>query len=155
MALTDAGLPEPPKSGRSGVATLLPYTTVVMILAALYVAWTFYSRRESARKEQETIAAKQQEAEKRNADLIFGSGEVKFTTFSADNGVLKRGETTRLCYGVVNATTLKIEPPVGEPVKPTSRHCVEIAPKQTTTYTITGSNAKGGAKTASLTVQVK
>ena len=154
MALTDAG-PKPPEKGKSGLAALLPYTTVVMILAALYVAWTFYSRHESARKAQEAVETKQQEAEKRKADIIFGSGKITFTTFSADNGTVKRGETTRLCYGVVNATTLKIDPPVGEPVKPTNRHCVDIAPKQTTTYTITASNDKGDTKTSSLTVQVK
>jgi hypothetical protein len=51
--------------------------------------------------------------------------------------------------------TLKIDPPVGEAVKPTNRHCVDIAPKQTTTYTITASNDKGDTKTASLTIQVK
>lgn len=155
MALTDAGPPEPQREKKSGLAALLPFTTVALILAALYVAWTFYSRHESARQEQEAIETKQREAEKRKADLILGSGEVKFTTFSADNGLLKSGETTRLCYGVVNATTLKIDPPVGEPVKPTNRHCVEIAPKQTTTYTITASNDKGDTKTSSLTVQVK
>ena len=101
------------------------------------------------------MEAKRQEAERQQANLIFGSGEIKFTTFSADNGLVKRGGTTHLCYGVVNATTLKIDPPVGEPVKPTSRHCVEIAPKQTITYTITASNDKGATKTASLTIQVR
>ena len=154
MALTDTGL-EPPEKKRSGLAALLPFTTVATILVALYVAWIFYSRHESDRKAQEAIETQRQESEKRKADLIFGSGEVKFTIFSADNGVVRRGETTRLCYGVVNATTVKIDPPVGEPVKPTNRHCVEITPKQTTTYTITASNDKGDTKTSSLTIQVK
>jgi hypothetical protein len=154
MALTDA-VPEPPEKKRSGLAALLPFTTIAMILAALYVVWTFYSRHESARKAQEAIETKQREAEKRQADLIFGSGEVKFTMFSADNGTVKRGETTRLCYGVVNATTVKIDPSVGEPIKPTNRHCVEITPRQTTTYTITASNGKGDTKTSSLTVHVE
>jgi hypothetical protein len=154
MALTDAG-PEGQGKSKSGLATLLPFTTIAMIIAALYVAWTFYSRHESARKAQEAMETKRQEAEKHNADLIFGSGEIKFTTFSADHGMVKRGEATRLCYGVVNATTLKIDPPVSEPVKPTNRHCLEITPKETTTYTITASNDKGDTKTSSLTVQVK
>lgn len=154
MALTDAG-PEGPGKNKSGLAAILPYTTVAMIIAALYVAWTFYSRHESARKAQESIETKRQEAEKRSAELIFGSGEIKFTVFSADHGVLRRGETTHLCYGVVNATALKIDPPVGEPVKPTNRHCVDITPPKTTTYTLTASNDKGDAKTVSLTVQVK
>ena len=154
MALTDAG-PEKPEKNKSGLAAILPYTTIAMIIAALYVAWTFYSRHESARKAQAEIETKRQEAEKRNAELIFGSGEIKFNIFSADHGVLRRGESTQLCYGVVNATALKIEPPVSEPVKPTNRHCVDITPQKTTTYTITASNDKGDTKTVSLTVQVR
>jgi len=154
MALTDAG-PEGSEKSKSGLAAILPYTTIAVVIAALYVAWIFYSRHESARKAQEATEAKRQEADKRTADLIFGSGEIKFTVFSADHGILKRGETTPLCYGVVNATALKIDPPVGEPVKPTNRHCVEIAPQKTTTYTLTASNDKGDTKTASLTIQVK
>ena len=154
MALTDAG-PEGPGKSKSGLAAILPYTTIAMIIAALYVAWTFYSRHESARKAQETAAAQRQEAEKRSADLIFGSGEIKINIFSADRGILRRGETTHLCYGVVNVTALKIDPPVGEPVKPTNRHCVDITPQKTTTYTITAANDKGDTKTASLTVQVR
>ena len=154
MALTDAG-PEGQGKSKSGLSALLPFTTIAMIIAALYVAWTFYSRHESARKAQEAIETKRQETEKHNADLIFGSGEIKFTIFSADPGTVKRGEATRLCYGVVNATTLNIDPPVSEPIKPTNRHCLEITPKETTTYTITASNDKDDTKTSSLTVQVK
>ena len=154
MALTDAG-PEGQGKPKPRLAALLPFTTIAMILAALYVAWTLYSRHESTRKAQQAMETKQREAEKQSADLIFGSGEVKFTAFSADNGTVKRGEATRLCYGVVNATTVKIDPPVGEPVKPSNRHCLEITPKQTTTYTITASNDKGDTKTSSLTIQVK
>ena len=154
MALTDAG-PEGQGKGSGGLAAILPYTTVAVILAALYVAWIFYSRRESARKAQEDIEKQRQETAKRNADLIFGSGEVKFMIFSADNGVIPHGGTTHLCYGVVNATTVKIDPPVGEPVKPTQRHCVDVSPKTTTTYTITASNDKGDTKTSSLTIQVR
>lgn len=154
MALTDAG-PEGQGKGKSGLAALLPFTTIAMIIAALYVAWTFYSRHESARKAQEAMETKRQEAEKHNAGLIFGSGEIKFTTFSADHGTVKRGEATLLCYGVVNATTLKIDPPVSEPIKPTNRHCLEVTPKETTTYTLTASNDKGDTKTSSLTIQVK
>ncbi len=154
MALTDAG-PQGQGNRKAGLAAILPYTTVAMIIAALYVAWTLYSRHESARKAQEAIESQRQEAEKHKADLIFGSGGIKFTVFSADNGVVKRGEATQLCYGVINAATVKLDPPVDEPLKPTERHCVEIKPKQTTTYTLTAANDKGDTKTASLTVQVR
>ena len=154
MAFTDAPN-DPPRRPRSGLAAVLPYTTVLLILALLYVAWTFYSRRESNRKAQAHIQAKKEEARKRVVDTIYGSGEVKFSTFGADSGLLHRGETTELCYGVVNATSVKIDPPVARDLKPSYHHCLEIAPKTTTTYTITADNGKGDNKSESVTVRVQ
>lgn len=153
MALTDAPDEKPPTEG-SRLKAILPYTTVAMILALLYVAWTFYSRNESNRQAQADIEAKKEEAQKHVADQIFGSGEVSFSTFGADSGRLHPGETTELCYGVVNATTVKLDPPV-EDIKPSYRHCLEIAPKKTTTYTITAEDSKGNKKSESVTVRVE
>ncbi len=145
---------QPEKTPRSPLQALLPYTTVAVIIAALYVALTFYSRYESNRKAQQTIQAAKDEARKRIVDQVYGSGEIKFSTFAADSGVLKRGESTQLCYGVENAKIVKIDPPV-EQAKPTYYHCVQIAPKTTTTYTITAQDGKGNSKSESLTIQVK
>lgn len=136
------------------VRKVLHYTWIVVLIAALYVAYVFYSRHErdvaTAREE----AQKKQEETQRVNNLIFGSGEVQFSTFSADKGVLRPGETTELCYGVVNAVKVELEPPI-EQAKPTYRHCIEIAPKKTTTYTIKATDAKGTTKTQSITVQVR
>ena len=139
---------------RSGLRAVLPYTTIAVILAGLYVAWTFYSRNQENRAAADAIEAKKAEERKRVVDQIYGSGEVNFTTFGVDTGVLKRGETTELCYGVVNAKNVKIEPAVGE-TKPSYRHCAEIRPTKTTTYTITADDGAGHSKSASLTVTVK
>lgn len=133
---------------------IFPYTTVALIVAALYVGWTFYSRHESNRRAQEELNAKKADARKDVVDQYFGSGEVRFPTFHADSAVLKPGESAHLCYGVVNAVSVKLDPPV-EDIKPSYRHCIEIAPKKTTTYTITGVNAKGQSKSASLQVKVQ
>jgi hypothetical protein len=55
---------------------------------------------------------------------------------------------------VTNAKTLKLDPPVAE-IKPAYRHCLEIAPTKTTTYTITADDGKGHTKSESLTVRVE
>lgn len=153
MALTDAPQETPRPQGR-GLRAVLPYTTVLLILAALYVAWTFYSRHESSREAQAAIEAKKQAERKRVSDLIYGSGEVSFSTFGADSGLLHAGESTELCYGVVNATAVKLDPPIAD-IKPSYHHCLEIAPKKTTTYTITAQDAKGNSKSESVTVRVQ
>ncbi|MGA8028769.1 MAG: hypothetical protein WB992_16620, partial [Bryobacteraceae bacterium] len=105
---------EPGRNGRSPGRSILRYTAIGIIIAALYVAWTFYSRYDSNRRAQQAIEAKRREARKRVVDEIYGSGAVSFSLFSADSGILKRGESTELCYGVVNAKTVKIDPPLGE-----------------------------------------
>ncbi len=145
---------EPGPRPKSKLQAILPYTTVALIVAALYAAWTFYARHERTQRAQAEIEAAHANARKRVVDQIYGSGEVKFTTFGVDTGRLTRGESTELCYGVVNATTVKIDPPIGD-IKPSYHHCLEIAPKKTTTYTITANDAKGNSKSESITVQVK
>ena len=91
MSLTEA--PEEPQRRPKSIAQmLLPFTTVGVIIAALYVAWTFYSRHESSRKAAEAVQAKQEEARKESARQIFGQGEVKFTTFGAEKAVLQTGK---------------------------------------------------------------
>jgi len=125
-----------------------------MIIAALYVAWTFYSRHEQNVQMQNEQQSKQAEAAKRTYDTVNQHGELSFTTFEAADGVLRAGQTTQLCYGVVNAKTVKIDPPV-ELIKPSYRHCIDIAPKTTTTYTISADDGAGHTTSRSLTVRVK
>jgi hypothetical protein len=133
----------------------LPYTTVLLVVAMLYVAWTFYSRSRDNQEAAKEAAEKKAQEQKDTNSRIFGSGEVKINQFSADTGLLKRGQTTQICYGVVNAATVTMDPPIGEALKPSWTHCSEISPKKTTTYTITAADQAGHKKTASLTIQVQ
>jgi hypothetical protein len=133
---------------------VLHYTWIATVIAALYVAWVFYSRHDREKAAEAAVAKHKQEQAQRENKAIFGSGEVKITGLSADTGVLRRGETTQLCYGVINAVRVEIDPPI-EQAKPSYYHCIQIAPKTTTTYTLKVSDAKGHTKSASLTVQVK
>lgn len=150
MALTD----NPNPRRRSPLEALLPYTTVALLIVAGWVAWTFYQRHESNVAAQRALEQKQEAARKHVVDEVYGSGEIRFLGFSADRGLLNRGQSTELCYGIVNAKTLTLNPPV-EPVAPSYHHCVEITPKTTTTYTLTADDGKGHTKSESLTVRVK
>ena len=153
MALTDPS-PEAPRPSGSVLRRILPFTTIGVVIAALYVAWTFYSRHESDRRAQAALDAKQEEQRQRTVREVFGSGEIKFSSFAAGSGLLKRGEHTELCYGVVNAKAVKLDPPV-EPIQPLYHHCLTIAPVKTTTYTITADDGAGHSKSLSLTVRVE
>ena len=88
MALTDAPQ-EPTKGPESWLRKLLPFTTVGVIAAALYVAWTFYSRHQANVEAEKAAAAKVQEQRQRTVNAVFGSGEIVFSIFSADSGLLE------------------------------------------------------------------
>jgi|ERR1700728_2251605 hypothetical protein len=153
MALTDAP-PPPERPKKSPLAALLPYTTVAVIIAALYVAWTFYSRHEANVKAQQELTAQQAEHRQREAQTIFGSGGLSFRTWSADKGLVRAGEVAHICYGIVAAKTVKIDPPV-EQLKPSYLHCFDVRPEKTTTYTITAADSAGHTASQQLTIQVK
>ena len=56
--------------------------------------------------------------------------------FYARDAVLPLGERTLLCYGVEGAKTVRLKPAV-ESVWPAFSRCIDIAPVNETTYTLT------------------
>ena len=112
MSLTNPPQPEEVSKGTSALQTLARISTVSVFVAILYVGWTFYSRHASDEQAARDLAAKQQAERQHQADLIFGSGEVKIVSYSVDKASMARGETADLCYGVVNATKVVIDPKV-------------------------------------------
>jgi len=124
-----------------------------MVLAALYSGWIFYSRRQAAAEVERETQQKQTDAEQKTV-TAYGGDQLKILGFTAANGEVPSGSRVVLCYGVSNATQVKIEPDV-EPIKPALSHCLEVLPKKTTTYTLKAEDAKGNSKSASLTVKVR
>jgi hypothetical protein len=151
MALMDSA-PEPDQQRSSVLSTLTRFGSVGIVIAASYVGYTFYSRHAADEQAARDLAARQDAARQHQAELIFGSGEIKITNFGVDKGTLTRGESADLCYGVVNATKVTLEPPI-EATKPSSLHCLTITPRATTKYTLTASNERG--QSLSVTVHVR
>jgi hypothetical protein len=142
------------KRPRNFASTLLPYTTVLLLIIAIYVGWTFYSRWRDAKAAREAIAAAKAERNQQVVNQIFGSGDVKLLNFSISPVHLRRGEPTNMCYGVSNAVSVVIEPHV-EDTKPSYNHCFQISPKKSTTYTLTAKDKAGHVAGGSLSVVVK
>ena len=132
---------------------LLPFTTVLTVLAALYAGWALYSRHQS-------LADDERESQQKRADADqeivarFGGDQLTILGFNAAKGEVSPGGRVVLCYGVSNAAQVKIEPGV-EPIKPAISHCLNVFPKKTTTYTLKADAAKGNSKSASLTIRVR
>ena len=133
---------------------LLPFTTVGVILAAIYVGYVFYSRW----SENRDLAAKAQQQEiasdQKTVDA-YGGGHVKVLNFTISPSVVSRGEKVSLCYGVANAKTVTIAPKPEGDTWPSLSRCVEAAPAKDTTYTITARAEDGKTDTQSLQVKVR
>ena len=78
------------------------------------------------------------------------AGEVKITQFYGQQ-LVAPGDTATLCYGVENAATVRLDPPV-ERVWPTLSRCFEVTPKATTRYLLT---AGGGGREVSQALEVR
>ena len=78
---------------------------------------------------------------------------VRITQFYAAEAAAPRGESTNLCYGVENASEVRIDPPV-EQLRPALSRCISVSPIETTTYTLTAADAEGKSVSQSATVTV-
>jgi hypothetical protein len=131
----------------------LPYTTAAVVIAAIYSGATMYSRYRDAKDVEQRFRESKEAADRRVVDA-YGGDRLTILTFAAEPAVVAPGGRVLLCYGVNNATTVKIEPDV-PPIKPAVTHCVEAFPKRTTRYTLTAEDAKGNRKEQGLTIQVR
>jgi hypothetical protein len=85
--------------------------------------------------------------------MAGASAAPRITQFWAVDPNLPRGETTRLCYGVEDASAVRIEPDVKH-LYPALTHCFEVAPQRTTTYKLIAQGADGSAAVQSVTVRL-
>ena len=144
--------PEP----KSALRNPLLYSSIAIGIALLYVGWIFFSRWQESRvieqRRKEERTQKQLENDRAAVELLGGK-ELAIQMFYSSPGVIHRGETTRLCYGVANAKTVKLKPQ-SNPVWPSFSRCVEVAPAKTTTYILTIEDASGNTKSQTLEVKV-
>lgn len=132
---------------------LVRWTWIPVLVAFAYAAWVLYSRQAENRRLEEQ-AVQERAAEDQKVLEKLGSGRLKILMFYANPPVVGRGEKTLLCYGVSNATTVRIEPNVAG-VGPSISRCVEVSPKGDTTYTLTAEGADASKETGTVSVRVK
>jgi hypothetical protein len=78
---------------------------------------------------------------------------VKILAFYPRDAVVTEGGKTVLCYGVSNAKSVHIDPPV-DGVSPALTRCVEVQPKRETLYTLTAEGSDGKTVSQSFTIHV-
>jgi len=75
----------------------------------------------------------------------------QIVVFTANPQTISSGQSTQLCWQVIGATSISISPGIGSNLS--ANNCVAVSPQQTTTYTLTASNATGQIQ-ANTTVNV-
>lgn len=78
---------------------------------------------------------------------------MKITAFYARDVLVIEGGSTVLCYGVSNARSVRLDPPV-ESITPSLNRCIEVRPKGETRYTLTAEGSVGESVSESVTIRV-
>jgi hypothetical protein len=148
---------KPPERPRDLPHRILRYTWIGVAIAAIYAVsvigyrWVQNSDYQARAKEQAAAAQRQEDEQSLYA---LGGTQFKILDFYAMPGEIHRGDAVQMCYGVANAQSVKIEPDTGRAMWPSLARCIEVTPKETTTYTLTARDARGKTQTASLTIKV-
>lgn len=125
---------------------------VALIVAGIFVFRWLENRSFENRIRQERT---QKQLENDRAALEqMGGKDLAIQNFYATPGVVRRGETVQLCYGVANAKSVTLEPQ-SNPVWPSYSRCVDVTPTKTTTYTLTIADASGHTVSQSIEVKVR
>jgi hypothetical protein len=148
---------EPERKPMSTTRKLWLAFSAALLIVLCYVSWIFYSRWHENSAINAGVTEERKEKEERDAAATvetLGGSEFKIISFYASPGEIHRGDEVTMCYGVSNAKSVSIDPPVGE-TWPSVNRCMQTSPKKTTKYTFTADDGKGSTKTAELTIVVK
>jgi hypothetical protein len=150
--------PDPPSpSTKSIFRNPSFYSWSVIGIVALVVGCILLSRWLENRAFENRIRQERTEKQRENDRIALeqmGGKDLAIQNFYAVPGVIRRGETVQLCYGVANAKSVKLEPQ-SNPVWPSYSRCVDVTPAKTTTYTLTIADASGHTISQSLQIQVR
>ena len=135
------------------VRKILPYTTFALVIALIYVGYTFYNRKTEDKRVEEQAQASKVERDRDSVSRMGGTA-LKISGFYANPGAVKKGEAAKLCYGVVNAKSVELEPSV-EHVWPSLSRCFDVRPSKSTHYTLTAKDEEGHTVTQTAEIAVQ
>lgn len=126
------------------MARLVRIMWVPVLLSALYLGWVFWQRH-SARPAPGSMP--------RDPMAAYGN-RLRILQFYTGAREIAPGEKALVCYGVVNATAVRLDPPV-EKVWPAVSRCFDVKPAGSTRYTLTAEGAEHATVSESIEIAVK
>jgi hypothetical protein len=109
-------------------------------VACAYVAWVFASRAAGTRRWSREHA--HPAAADAAFERLYGGTDVRILQFYARESSVVEGGKSVICYGVVNAKSVRTEPPIPG-ISPALNRCVEAAPGKDTRYTLIAEGEDG------------
>ncbi len=134
------------------IRRLLPFLSVGIFLALVVDGWIFYSRWARDRDTERVRVEKEAQQARRTLDLMGGT-ELKILNWYVSPGTIHRGAEASLCYSVVGAKIVRMEPTVKE-LYPAFSHCVQVSPRADTEYKLFAEDGAGHSTTASVALKV-
>ncbi len=128
-------------------------TLVTASLACVYLGWIYYSRWSENQAFVRRLAEPKAAQDRAIVDA-HGGGRLTLLGFYATPATIRRGEKSQLCYGVSNAKTVRIEPPIKN-IWPSFSRCVEVAPESGTVYRLIAEDSAGHKVIATTTIKVR
>jgi hypothetical protein len=131
------------------------YSSLLILIVAVYVGWIIFSRHLDNRAYEQRAAeaqAKKQREQDQAAIEQLGGSELSIQMLYATRQI-RPGETAQLCYGVANAKSVTLEPQASK-VWPSHNLCVDVKPVKTMTYTLTATGADGKSLSQQVTIEV-
>ena len=132
---------------KSALSRLVTILWVPVLLSALYTGWIFWQRHAANR------VAEGQPEWSTNPIASYGN-TLKILQFYAREREIAPGAKALVCYSVVNATAVRLYPPV-EKVWPALSRCFTVAPAQSTRYTLTADGRTHASVSESIEIVVK
>ena len=120
---------------------------VPVLVSAFYTGWVFWQRHTPK------AAPNNPSAWSANPMAAYGN-TVKILQFYAGAREITPHENVLVCYGVVNATAVRIDPPVVR-VWPAVSRCFAVTPANTTRYTLTAESPEHTTVSESIEIAVK
>ncbi|HUI55856.1 MAG TPA: hypothetical protein VLY04_12845 [Bryobacteraceae bacterium] len=127
---------------------------VAAVIALAYLLWVFAERYAANRRLFARLEPAPPAPANAKFEATYGASAVKILQFYARDGVVTEDHSTLICYGVMNARSVRIEPPV-EGVSVSFNRCVEVTPEHDTRYTLTAEGTDGRTASESFSVSVK
>jgi len=124
---------------------------IASLLAVANLAWTWLQQGDATRRMGHSRSSRQ------GRDPVPAApqdGAVRITAFYARSGEITDAEQNVICYGVENASAVRIEPPVAS-LEPAWNRCFSTEPKRNTRYTLFAIGSDGHSASASFAVRVR